>query len=233
MLRSLILNDQYAFDNDVLFRGNSATLEYPHIIIDKHFLEMCNKSRVFENKHKALRHLIIHGDYSDDELYLISKDDMNKLLNNLVSNAKRLQHGLGFQNIRIFETTFKEMSLSYVLCILKALPAITRLRSGINGVGHMLAQFENDDLPDHIVSTYGDVGSKLEVWEMTSFDSRCETDIINCILLLALVCPNLRREELVPKSVPDYRNKITEALESDQYRKYASQLSHVCDIIYE
>ncbi|KAJ1904053.1 hypothetical protein LPJ71_004967, partial [Coemansia sp. S17] len=85
---------------------------------------------------------------------------------------------------------------------------------------------ENDDLPDHIVSTYCDVGSKLEVWEMTSFDSRYETNTIDYILLLALVCPNLRRVELVPKSVPDYRNKITEALESDPYSKYASQLSH-------
>ncbi|KAJ1905045.1 hypothetical protein LPJ71_004668, partial [Coemansia sp. S17] len=137
-----------------------------------------------------------------------------------------VQHGQGFQNIRVLETTFKEMSLSYVLCILQALPAITRLRSGINGVGHTLVQLENDDLPDHIVSTYCDVGSKLEVWEMTSFDSRYETDTIDYILLLALVCPNLRRVELVPKSVPDYRNKITEALESDPYSKYASQLSH-------
>ncbi|KAJ2351871.1 hypothetical protein GGH92_001589, partial [Coemansia sp. RSA 2673] len=114
-----------------------------------------------------------------------------------------------------------------------ALPAITRIRSNISGMDHRLAHITANELPDHIVSTYGDAGSKLEVWEMTYFDSRYETEAIDYILLLALVCPNLYRVELLPKSVPDYHERITEMLESGPYSKYASQLSRVFNIIYE
>ncbi|KAJ2037782.1 hypothetical protein H4S04_002094 [Coemansia sp. S16] len=125
------------------------------------------------------------------------------------------------------------MTLFNVLSILEALPSITRLRSGINGMDYRLAYYTADELPDHIVSTYGNAGSKLEVWEMTSFDIRFETEAIAYILLLALVCPNLYRVEVLPKSVPDYHEKITKALESGPYSKYASQLSRVFNIIYE
>ncbi|KAJ2078147.1 hypothetical protein GGI16_007980 [Coemansia sp. S142-1] len=119
------------------------------------------------------------------------------------------------------------------MSILKALPAITRIRSNISGMDHRLAHITANKLPDHIVSTYGNAGSKLEVWEMTSFDIRFETEAIDYILLLALVCPNLYRVEVLPKSVPDYHEKITEALKSSPYTKYASQLSRVLNIIYE
>ncbi|KAJ2431646.1 hypothetical protein GGF41_000446 [Coemansia sp. RSA 2531] len=249
VLRSLKISQSYKYFNEVLFRGNNATLEYLEFTLCMNSQQERNIGHVFENVHTALHHVILlNDDFYNDNPRVTSHDELSRLLNNLVSNAKRFvitssiwlnyvivaaQQGHGFQNIRVLETKFEKMSMLNVLSILKALPAVTRLRSGISGMDPSMVHIAADELPDHIVSTYGNMGSNLQVWEMTFFNYRFEDETIDYILLLALVCPSLSRVELISNAVPDYHKKITEVLESGPYSKYASQLSRVSDIIYE
>ncbi|KAJ2040495.1 hypothetical protein H4S03_000974, partial [Coemansia sp. S3946] len=59
VLKTLRLKSLYPFTDDIIFRGNSATLEYLEFLIDKDTVNMLNSARVFENKHKVLRNLIV------------------------------------------------------------------------------------------------------------------------------------------------------------------------------
>ncbi|KAJ1812019.1 hypothetical protein LPJ60_006637, partial [Coemansia sp. RSA 2675] len=53
---------------------------------------------------------------------------------------------------------------------LKAMPALVELRSGISGLGKELESIDDDELPDHIISAYGDAGKDLQVWRVNMFD---------------------------------------------------------------
>ncbi|KAJ2066783.1 hypothetical protein GGI08_001702, partial [Coemansia sp. S2] len=178
VLRILTLNTSYPFDDDVLFRGNTATLEYLNFRVDKDIVTMFNRFKTFENRHKVLRHVIVQEDTVYDSVSLVSKADMIRFLKNLTSFAQRLsvwsstlqkmpivamQHGQAFKNIKVFEVRLGRPSLFDNLCLLKALPALVDLRSSINGLGPELDSISSEGLPDYIASSYFDSGVNLQV----------------------------------------------------------------------
>ncbi|KAJ2338541.1 hypothetical protein GGH92_007120 [Coemansia sp. RSA 2673] len=118
-----------------------------------------------------------------------------------------------------------------MLHILKALPALEKLLSSITDLGPELENISSEELPDYVTSTYNNVGKNLQVWRLSS--PNYTTVTIDHILLLALVCPNLWRIQLEPGFIEDYHTKISKALESGPYTKYAPQLDRVLDIVRE
>ncbi|KAJ2485569.1 hypothetical protein IWW37_005910, partial [Coemansia sp. RSA 2050] len=59
-----------------------------------------------------------------------------------------------FKNIQMLDTSNSHLSLYAVLCLLKALPALTKLKNGTNGLGPEFAHLSLDELPNHIASSY-------------------------------------------------------------------------------
>ncbi|KAJ2432218.1 hypothetical protein GGF41_000107 [Coemansia sp. RSA 2531] len=243
VLRSANLYSLYPFANDVLFRGNTKTLEYLNFVIDKYAVTMFNKCKTFESKDKVLRHVLISDDWFNNDTYFGTEAETNKLLNHLVSAAERLsvsaavvakvcvtaaQNGQGFQNIKLFEMG-SNMSLFDVLCALTVLPALVKVRGGIKGFGSELENISQEELPGYVASTFRDVGENLQVWSMNSFASQYSAQIVDYILLLALASPKFRRIEIMPNTVLNYYARVTEALESGPYSKYASQLTRLLD----
>ncbi|KAJ2094917.1 hypothetical protein GGI09_005143, partial [Coemansia sp. S100] len=90
VLRSANLYSLYPFANDVLFRGNTKTLEYLNFVIDKYAVTMFNKCKTFESKNKVLRHVLISDDWFNNDTYFGTEAETNKFLNHLVSAAERL-----------------------------------------------------------------------------------------------------------------------------------------------
>ncbi|KAJ1891138.1 hypothetical protein LPJ71_007760 [Coemansia sp. S17] len=250
MLRILTIVAPFPFDDDVLFRDNSATLERLNFSLDYDTVIMLNKSRVFENKHKVLRHVLVQANFARGgrDLSLVPEADMSKFLNNLVSAAKRLtvltlelaqacitasQHGQGFQNIKSFDLSIDSLSLFDVLSLLRVLPALETIRSEISGLGPELENISADELPDYVASTYCDVGKNLQVWDMDTFTGSRAATFINYILLLALVCPKLRRVEPSSNNAGDYHLRLAIALDSGPYSKYATRLNKLFDVFHE
>ncbi|KAJ2066105.1 hypothetical protein GGH13_005848, partial [Coemansia sp. S155-1] len=66
-LKRFVIPLVYPLDDDVLFRGNSTTLERLTIDLDKDTVAMLNKYWVFESKKKALRIVSIGepGEHAD------------------------------------------------------------------------------------------------------------------------------------------------------------------------
>ncbi|KAJ2682101.1 hypothetical protein IWW39_006128 [Coemansia spiralis] len=72
--------------------------------------------------------------------------------------------------------------------VLYAMPALVELRSGISGLGKEFESIDDDELPDHIISAYGNARKDLQVWRVNMFDP----SMIEWHMLMALVCPKLR-----------------------------------------
>ncbi|KAJ2354269.1 hypothetical protein GGH92_000139 [Coemansia sp. RSA 2673] len=244
VLRTLQLGSHYPFNNDVLFRGNAATLEYLQITLDRGDVSMFNRCKTFENKHKVLRHVIINEDFGDT--LFVSQADEIKLLKNLMSVAQNLktwsqtfwklpivamQRGQTFDTIRVLNMHLDNPSFFNILSLVKALPALVNLNSSINGLGPELENIAIEELPDHIASTYCNTGKNLQAWEINNFVNREFSLFIDLVLLLALACPKLRVIKSKPKALKSYSVKVANALESGSYSKYATELNRMINAV--
>ncbi|KAJ2460747.1 hypothetical protein GGF42_000650 [Coemansia sp. RSA 2424] len=246
-LKSLILDLPYMYGDDVLFRGNSATLEHLKIGVDIDTVAILNKYRVFENKHKVLRKVDISEDFINAGLSRVSKADLDIFLRNIMSAAQTvisntaritsclataIQPNQDFKHIQLLDPQYSTLSLGQMLHLLRALPALTKFKSGINELGSELARISSDELPDYIKSTYENSGGKLHVWHMTYFNTARLYEAAEFVMLLALACPKLCRVMTMKGVVAQFNAKIVEALNGGPYSKYASQLNRLCNAFY-
>ncbi|KAJ2432013.1 hypothetical protein GGF41_000259 [Coemansia sp. RSA 2531] len=247
VLRTLRLPFSYPFNDDVLFRGNTATLEYLDARFNHDTILMLNKSLVFESKNKVLRNVKINWPSVDMDTAEWPRVDTNKCFSHLVSAAKILtvsnegvanvcaiaaQYGQGFQNIKVFDVHSGDLLFSDVICLLNLLPALVELRGGINGLGPEFENISPEELLDYMASIYCGAGRNLQIWRVYSITDRYNINVTNYVLLLALASPRLRRIEIKPDNVKDYHARVTKALESGPYSKYASQFNKLLDVAF-
>ncbi|KAJ2508684.1 hypothetical protein IWW47_000477 [Coemansia sp. RSA 2052] len=231
----------YPYADDVLFRGNSATLVRLDIAIDRDTVIMLSGKRVFGSKYKGLQVSI--GENSD----YVPEPDLCQFMSNLVSSARSLrlvyklpvnsliaaaQYSQGFKHLQEFSAAWCEMSVFDFLRLLQLLPALIRVKCGIVEMGAELEHVASDDLPDYVASTYCGIGKCLQAWHITSYRSSLHTNIAEYGMLLALVCPNFGHVKLIEDIVPYYHASIADALRSGPYSKYASQISRLYTTTY-
>ncbi|KAJ1922452.1 hypothetical protein LPJ71_001188 [Coemansia sp. S17] len=247
VLKTLRLKSLYPFTNDIIFRGNSGTLEYLEFHIDKDTVNMLNSARVFENKHKVLQNVTVAKISDNDNNPLESGADMNIFFSNLTSNAQVLklstplmfeammataQHRHGFNHIQVLTVGSSRLSLFNVLSLLKVLPNLMDLTCVIDRLGTELEHIDTDILPDYIVATYGGIGRYLKSWTNTGYTNlRNSEEVIKYIMLLTLVCPRLHRLGVVNHTIPILKRIVGTALESNPFNKYAVRLGLLVDFI--
>ncbi|KAJ2690565.1 hypothetical protein IWW39_000659 [Coemansia spiralis] len=239
-LRVLSLHTLYPFANDVLFRGNAATLEYLEFKVDPHIVDIINRSQELDGKHSVLRHVIVHRCYNSEEQFNTSEVDKHRFIGILARVAKRLvvsapmftgipaeavQHGYSFMNIQAYDTGFYTLSLFTTLSLFKALPSLVNLKGGIGGLGEELEHMASAELPDYVATEYGPLKTKMKVWAIGACSSQGKTNVVDYILLLALVCPELYRIEGLSGALSGNPDAIAKALSGDVYGKYESHLN--------
>ncbi|KAJ2870835.1 hypothetical protein GGH93_005281, partial [Coemansia aciculifera] len=133
----------------------------------------------------------------------------------------------GFKSIQEFGSWSDPWSFYDVLCLLKAFPAMTKFTGAIRSLGSELEDMDAEELPNHVVSTFGNVGKELQVWERDSFYSLTSADALVHVMLLALMCPKLHSITIDSHDIPVYNASIAKALEDGPFSKYASQLNRL------
>ncbi|KAJ2341717.1 hypothetical protein GGH92_005692 [Coemansia sp. RSA 2673] len=246
-LISLTVGEAYPFGDDVLFRGNSVSLEQLNIAVDREAVTMLNRFGVFKKGSKALRNVGISEVRANEGLSRVSKSDMDMFLCDVMRNAQIVVFGMAsittsitaatqpnhdFKNIRSLDSSHSPLLFYNMLCLLEALPALERIKCNISGLGSELAHTSTDKLPDYITSAYNKVGKSLRTWNMSHINPKEPKETVDYIMLLALACPRLQRVMLMKSVVPDFGTRIAEALHSDPYRKYAPQLDRLLDALY-
>ncbi|KAJ2069580.1 hypothetical protein GGI08_000280 [Coemansia sp. S2] len=189
-LISLTLESFYLYDDDVLFRGNSASLEQLYLLINRDTVLKLNMLGVFKNKVKALRNVYLSEEYDTEDLSRTFKAELDtflcdlmctvhKVVSGTVSTTKYLvgasqpQHD--FKNVKSLDTSDSPLSLHDTMCLLMALPALTTLKCGTNGLGSGFAHVSMGELPDYIASLYNEAGRFLNAWKVTSFNSESQS----------------------------------------------------------
>ncbi|KAJ2045429.1 hypothetical protein GGI08_006820, partial [Coemansia sp. S2] len=238
-LEGLKINMPYPFADEVLLRGNRATLRSLSLRLDRTTVAMLNSNRVFEEKHNNFK-VSISKDIRANDIHLVSKVDMNQFIGNMVGSAQSLElyHMIpfneliaaapqvhGFKHLQNLYADWLELSVFDMLCLFKAAPALVKITCGIFNLGTELESIASGDLPDYIASTYGNTGKHFQVWNKSSYKGTGCKDTIEPVILLALACPKFCRIEMSSGFVSDYRTRMAEALLSDKYSKYASRVS--------
>ncbi|KAJ2023108.1 hypothetical protein IWW57_004255, partial [Coemansia sp. S610] len=163
-LKTLEVFLEYPYGDDVLFRGNSGTLESLTIWADKETVEMLNSSPAFGNKFTSLRKLAIAN--KDDFGYdtLVPKEAMARFLGTLVGSVRSLDlaspisvGGLisavrprrSCDNIQVLKIGQVNLTAVSILGLLQELPALAKLTCAIYDLGSELEHVATEEQPDY------------------------------------------------------------------------------------
>ncbi|KAJ2042115.1 hypothetical protein GGI08_007824 [Coemansia sp. S2] len=240
VLESLKLLIPYPFADDVLFRGNSHTLEELDIKLDADTVNVLHDNQVFKGKDRILHTLILGGVNYNGGISLLSETVLIDFLGDLIEPVRKLvisdpllikplidaaTHG--FNNVQVLNLVQEQLPFYDILRLLKAFPVLSKLVCGVDDLGSELKHIAADDLPDYIASTYKEAGKCMQVWKLPCVRSINNTHITEYVILLALCCPRLRRIDLAENVAAKFSGEIAKALESKLYSKYTSQLDRL------
>ncbi|KAJ1918850.1 hypothetical protein LPJ71_001612 [Coemansia sp. S17] len=230
----------FLFGDDVMFRGNSATLEDVNIYIDKESVMMLNSSRAFCRKYMNLRRVVVNDGFDNESLSFVPDDIMSKFLCKLAYSAQRLTlsttlaterllsmtpRRLHFEHVQELDLYAKPLSLYAILNLLRAAPTLVKLTCDVSGLGSGFGHIVPGDIPDYIVSTYGAAGKNLKLWIMPSVtNGERSLHITEYYMLVALACPRLSPFGHTSINLLNYHTTIVESLQSGPYSKYAQRL---------
>ncbi|KAJ2052717.1 hypothetical protein GGI08_003491 [Coemansia sp. S2] len=236
-LKSLHILMDYVFADDVMFRGNSNTLEHLEFHVDEVMMDTMINSEEFKNVGKFLMKVVI-VDYHDSLLHTNAPQaDATTLLSKLAGNAlilgmssEIMVNGLlatnprthEFKDIQLLNAMSVGLSVFQIMNLLKILPALKKLCCASGGLGRELTNIAYNELPDHILSKYSNIGKHFYKLQISSPEVSTRYAAAEFIMTLALACPKLCRITSFDPAAPNYRLGISEILESDgPYSKYA------------
>ncbi|KAJ1918607.1 hypothetical protein GGI16_003957 [Coemansia sp. S142-1] len=244
VLKCLILYSCAQLGDDVMFRGNSATLEKLVIYLDARDVAVLSTSPVFNNGFRNLRTLIIDDIYSMNNLTQVPIPTMHKFIRNLAANTCKLSltrnvpvSGLidltssnyQFENIQFLDMKGNKSLLHDILRLLKALPVLARLECDIDDLDSGFKLLTDDDLPDHVASNFGNAGKHLHTWLLPHGRGQRSMKVADYVMLLAIACPRLMLVETLSIDSRSYHTRVTEASRSGPFSKYASRLIRLLD----
>ncbi|KAJ2000918.1 hypothetical protein GGI04_003955 [Coemansia thaxteri] len=238
----------HPFADDVLFRGNSDTLTYLSMIPDSVSINVLNRHNVFDaGRYSKLKFVVMNEIINEAVNTAVPAAILSNFLCKMAGPVQVLQMEMcadiktlfahpslgekGFQTLQILQARSSSLSLFDVLDLLKRLPALDSLYCGLAGLGSELDGIAPENLPEHVVSNYSNVGKNLKGWRV-SFDRGTNHNTIAVYaMLLALVCPKFTKVDTPLMAMSDYCASISEALRSGTYLKYAPRLSRLLDAV--
>ncbi|KAJ2104163.1 hypothetical protein GGI09_000267 [Coemansia sp. S100] len=173
------MNSYYQLGDDVMFRGNSDTLEKLELRLDAEDVNILNGSPVFNSEFKSLKKVFIGDSYNRGNLAQAPMPTMHKLICNLATNARKLalscetpvsglidltHSSCRFENIQELAISDSKSSVCDILRLLKTLPVLSKLECNIDDLDSGFKLLKDDDLPDHVASNFGNAGKHLHTW---------------------------------------------------------------------
>ncbi|KAJ2744570.1 hypothetical protein GGI20_002859 [Coemansia sp. BCRC 34301] len=205
----LHFHTSYPFVDDVVFRGNAATLESL----------LLNLDTGFDNADDCLRFVLDIGPGAS--VCGIRESDGNEL--NLLPALPAFATYLPIQVLELFHFN---LDLWQTIGLVQSLPLLSDIHTGLPNLGSLPEGIALDKLPAHMVSTYTSIGERFQCWDILHI-GRQEEDTVTCMLSVALVCPNFD-SVATPRG---YRCVLSDAMmkriEEPAYSPYASRLQRL------
>ncbi|KAJ2457268.1 hypothetical protein GGF42_002783 [Coemansia sp. RSA 2424] len=207
-LQHLSISCGYPFADDVLFRGNSATLESLEVTPHPATVAMLTSCNLFTpTSHPNLQRVDIGalpflapGHFPDIGTYLrfvlrIAPGASVRVIPNLPSNNSDLSSALSMfgdhLHIQVLSMPGTLLSLWDIISLIKSLPLLSDLATQPVVLGEMPQGITMAELPAYVRVAYSSMGKRFRCWHQKYYYSRPDyAKLATCMLLLALVCPN-------------------------------------------
>ncbi|KAJ2508994.1 hypothetical protein IWW47_000296 [Coemansia sp. RSA 2052] len=207
-LRQLGINCNYPFADDVLFRGNSATLEFLKVSPHPATVAVLKRHNLFTpTSHPKLQRVDIGalpslapGHFPDIGTYLrfvlrIAPGASVRVIPNLPSNNNDLSPALSMfgdhLRIQVLSMPGTLLSLWDIISLIKSLPLLSDLSTLPVVLGEMPQGITMAELPAYVRATYPSMGKRFRCWHWEYYYGQPDyAKLTTCMLLLALVCPN-------------------------------------------
>ncbi|KAJ2487626.1 hypothetical protein IWW37_005166 [Coemansia sp. RSA 2050] len=243
ILRCLTLKLQYPFDGDTLFRGNAATLESLTMNMDSFTVSMLRRLSVFTpTSHPRLWCVNWEGQkVLARDSFATSQEEIEFVLSigpgapvrgiSGISSSEGLLSAPSLpgdhSSIRVLSIPSIKLDLWQAISLIKALLFLSDLYAPLPSTGSMPDGITWANISEHVVSTYAPMGKRFRCWHLEQCSARIWTRNAQCVLLLALVCPNFG----YVSSHPDLRESLMDTLETsidlDIFRPYAPRLGRL------
>ncbi|KAJ2862857.1 hypothetical protein GGH94_004012 [Coemansia aciculifera] len=203
----LLKLDSYPFGDEVVFRGNAATLEYLDFEAGGETIKMFMELGLFTpTSHPKLQYVKFEREgerglypFTTDMAYIkflldIGPSATVRVLPHMFSESKvsaALSLLGDYPSIQVLHFLSARLSLWDAITIIRSLPSLSDLHCESLALDPLPGEVIEDGLPAHIVSNYLRMGERFRCCHVYCKSGRLLKEVVTCALLLALICPNL------------------------------------------
>ncbi|KAJ2459562.1 hypothetical protein GGF42_001392 [Coemansia sp. RSA 2424] len=204
-LRRVEMRWAYPFGDDVLFRGNAATLECLDIVLNPEMVAMLRQRNVFTpTSHPRLKCVNINSRFSDaPSAFAAASEYLQFVLSiaprtsvltipclssfggTLTMELEMLGSHDSLQFLSLYSAT---LSFWDIVNLIKSLPLLLDLETGDPTMDMLPQDVTLARLPEYARSTYAPMGKRFRCWHICYTPTGNYEEIATCILLLALIC---------------------------------------------
>ncbi|KAJ2814233.1 hypothetical protein H4S07_000032 [Coemansia furcata] len=243
-LRSLSVGYDYPFGDDTFFRGNAASLECLELWMDNSTISMLRRLNVFTPFSHPRLQCVKTGDLDGVlpdtfataaeamQFYLsVAPEASVREIKGVLSGAETalaFSPSLGdYSCIQILSLPFIPLTLWDAVSLIKSLPLLSDLYTKYPSIGDLPAGITLAELPAYMLSTYTLISERFRCWHLIFYRVRNHYDIVMCMLLLALVCPNFDYAVTDPDDREPFMRQMEKAIASNEFRQYAPHLQRL------
>ncbi|KAJ2040570.1 hypothetical protein GGI03_003199 [Coemansia sp. RSA 2337] len=242
-LLNLTLRLPYLFGDDVVFRGNAASLVCLDMEMDLPLMTIFKTYDVFTLASHPKLHCVIIDSLEcrttlEPGMFAWCMSIVFKVgpeapvrrfgmpnLGNLMLKATPTYGRLEcIQVLLLPRTTLDHWG---VLALLKLLPILSDLATLVPILGAMPTGVTDANLQAYVISRYSPMAKRFRCWRFESFAYGDCSDIVMCVLLVALACPNFDYAVPYPVDQEEYRERLEETIDTRGFEEHAPRLNRL------
>ncbi|KAJ2863695.1 hypothetical protein GGH94_003422 [Coemansia aciculifera] len=207
-LRRLIFRTEYSYGDDTPFRGNAATLESLRLVMEESTLDALSDCKIFtRTSHPKLQR--VETKFMIDDMQ--GRSDIARAL---------VQFVLGIAP----HASITPVQLWDVVSLIGSLPLLSDLHTQLPTLGDMPTGTSSATLPAYVRSKYAPMGKRFRCWRLDC-ELLCVTEeSAQCVLLLALICPNFGCAALLDSERGKFMDMLEATTYSDEFIQYGPRL---------
>ncbi|KAJ2073168.1 hypothetical protein GGH13_002185 [Coemansia sp. S155-1] len=240
LLQRICLRSSYPFGDDVLFRGNSSTLERLELFMSDLLVSIIFDHNVFTpTSHPNLRRVVTKYPPEEYPSQCDTPADTLRFMLSIGPGAPvrevegdhssselvpALISTLNYASIRVLTLPFLRLELLDIVVLVRALPALSTLRTSPPIFGSIPNHVDMNDLPTYITATYAPDGRRLQYWNYQTGPPLHRAEHATCMLLLALAYPDYTYIGIFGGEAKGFREALEAAIASNIFKPYAPRL---------
>ncbi|KAJ2747330.1 hypothetical protein GGI20_000581 [Coemansia sp. BCRC 34301] len=204
-LQKLSICNYYPFNDDVVFRGNSSTLEFLEVALYPATVAMLKKHIFTSTSHPKLQCVKAEPlDGHTSSTFATAAAYMAFVLSIAPNASVRVFSGLldydelllpvltllgNHPSIQVLSMPDMQLSFWDVISLIKLLPLLSDLQSFAPIIGELPQGVDVADLPKYVFLNFAPMGERFRCWHFEHYNNDYDESAM-CVLLLALVCPS-------------------------------------------